>query len=101
MTRRIIYGGSFDPIHNSHLNIMEKASIALNASLIVVPSKNPRWKNPTETIENRLEMLNLALQSEKFDYEISDFELKSNSDINYSIDTIKYLKNKYSNSNFE
>lgn len=95
----VIFGGTFDPIHNGHLRISEAASKKLNASLIFVPAKSPRWKTPEETSNQRLDMLKLALEAVDFKYEICDFELKSKDEINYSIDTAKYLKNKYPNDN--
>lgn len=91
----VIFGGTFDPIHNGHIRIAEAASKKLNARIIFVPAKTPRWKSPTESIDNRLDMLNLGLKNVSFDYEICDFEIKSNVEANYSIDTVRYLKNKY------
>lgn len=90
---KIIFGGTFDPIHNGHLRIAEEASKKFDSSVIFVPAKSPRWKSPEETSNQRLDMLKLALESVNFKYEISDFELNSSAEINYSIDTIKYLKN--------
>ena len=93
MKNYVVFGGTFDPVHNGHLRIAQKASEKLNASIIFVPSKAPRWKNPLETSNHRLEMLKIALRDVKFEYEICDYELKSDAEVNYSIDTIKYLKN--------
>lgn len=93
----IIFGGTFDPIHNGHLRIAKAASVKYNAKVLFVPSKTPRWKNPTESISNRLEMLKIALSDVGFPCEIDDYEIKSNNDINYSIDTVKYMKSKYPN----
>ena len=58
----IIFGGSFDPIHNSHITLCKYSKDLINADkLILVPSKNPRWKSPTETISDRLNMIKLIL----------------------------------------
>jgi len=88
----IIFGGTFDPIHNGHLRMAEAASIKLDATVIFVPARSPRWKIPEETSNQRLDMLKLALKDAKFKYEISDYEIMNHTDINYSIDTVKYFK---------
>ena len=84
----IIFGGTFDPPHNGHLRIAKEAMKRLSASLIFVPAKAPRWKEPTEEIGDRLEMLKLLLNSdpELIDASISDFEINSEAEINYTGD---------------
>ena len=99
MSNIVVFGGTFDPVHNGHLRIAEEASKKFNASIIFVPAKSPRWKTPEETSNQRLDMLKIALKSVNFKYEIDDFELNSKDEINYSIDTVKYFKKKYPNDN--
>ena len=93
MKNFVVFGGTFDPVHNGHLRMAEAAAKKFNASLIFVPSKAPRWKSPEVSSNHRLEMLKIALKGVSFDYEICEFELNSNAEVNYSIDTVKYLKN--------
>lgn len=95
----VIFGGTFDPIHNGHLRIAKKAAEKFSATVIFVPAKSPRWKNPTETSNQRLDMLKLALESVDFPYIISDYELNSGDTLNYSIDTIKALKKAHNDDN--
>lgn len=95
MKKIIIFGGTFDPVHNAHMRIAIAASLKLNADVIFVPSKSPRWKNPLTSSEHRTKMLKLALKDAPSGSMISDFELKSGDEINYSIDTVKYFINKY------
>lgn len=99
MSNIVVFGGTFDPIHNGHLRICEAAAKKFDASILFVPAKSPRWKTPEETSNQRLDMLKLALKDVKFKYEISDFEFNSKDEINYSIDTVKYLKGKYPKDN--
>lgn len=99
MANIVVFGGTFDPIHNGHLRISEAASKKFNASVIFVPAKSPRWKTPEETSNQRLEMLSLALKDVSFKYEICNYELNSKDEINYSIDTVKYLKKIHPNDN--
>jgi nicotinate-nucleotide adenylyltransferase len=92
----ILFGGAFDPVHNGHLRMANAASFLLNADIVFVPSKSPRWKNPTATIDHRLKMLALAIRQNGISgTTISDFEIKSESEVNYTIDTIRYFVKKY------
>ena len=99
MKNFVVFGGTFDPIHNGHLRICEAAAKKLDASIIFVPAKAPRWKTPEETSNQRLEMLQIALKNAPFKYEICDFELNSSSDVNYSIDTVRHLKDLHKEDN--
>ena len=96
----IIYGGTFDPVHNAHLRLASFSAHKLNAKVIFVPNSSPRWKEPLTDITHRLNMLKLALKEADFDYEISSYEIDKHSDINYSIDTVKYFKEKYPKDTF-
>ncbi len=53
--RVAIYPGSFDPVTNGHLDIIERAATLFD-KLIVAVSLNP-GKKPLFTVEERLEML--------------------------------------------
>lgn len=52
---RVIYPGSFDPVTNGHLDIIERSSKIFD-EVIVAVLKNPN-KNPLFTMEERVEML--------------------------------------------
>lgn len=95
MRRFIIFGGTFDPIHNGHLRIACAASLKLNADVIFVPAKSPRWKEDVTEVKHRLKMLKLALKEAPSGSKISDFEIKSRAEINYSIDTVRYFRSIY------
>ncbi len=96
MERLIIFGGTFDPIHNGHLRIAREASLVLNADVVFVPAKSPRWKEPTASSKDRLKMLKLAMQENgSSSFYIDEYELKKNDEVNYSFDTVSYFKKKY------
>lgn len=95
----IIFGGTFDPIHNGHIRMASFASKKYSAKVIFVPNKSPRWKEPTTDIVHRLAMLKIALKEVDFPWEIDEFEINKKDEINYTIDTIRYFKNKYPNDN--
>ena len=96
----IIFGGTFDPVHNGHLRIASFAAKKFSAKVIFVPNKSPRWKEPLTDIVHRNNMLRIALKDADFEYEISNYEIKKDDDINYSIDTVRYFKSLYPNDNF-
>ena len=81
MKNFVVFGGTFDPVHNGHLRISEKAAEKFNAAVIFVPAKAPRWKTPEETSNQRLDMLKIALKDVKFEYEICDFPIISMTEI--------------------
>ncbi len=52
----VLYPGSFDPIHNGHLEIIETAS-RLFESVVVAAMRNPQKGEPLFSLEERQEML--------------------------------------------
>ena len=93
----IIFGGTFDPVHNGHLRIASFSAKKFSAKIIFVPNKAPRWKEPLTDITHRKAMLEIALKKANFEFEISNYEVNKEDDINYTIDTVKYFKTKYPN----
>ncbi|EFF41849.1 nicotinate-nucleotide adenylyltransferase [Mycoplasmopsis alligatoris] len=91
-----IFGGSFDPIHKGHTKIANWAIKELNLdTLFFVPAYKSPFKTKKRMVDNqdRLNMLKLVLPEK---CQISEFEMKRGG-VSYSIDTIKYFKNKYPN----
>lgn len=95
-----IFGGSFNPIHTGHLNILDNFINKLNLNyVILIPNKlSPFKSNQIETFNynfrlNKNDILELLkLNTQNFNnITILDYELNSN-EINYSIDTFEYLK---------
>jgi pantetheine-phosphate adenylyltransferase len=68
--RTFVYPGSFDPVTNGHLDIINRASKICD-KLIVLVSVNTS-KTPTFTIEERLSLLNLSI-GERKNIEITSF----------------------------
>lgn len=98
MEKLVIFGGTFDPIHNAHLRIARFASMKLNADVVFLPAKSPRWKSPHASAIDRFNMLKIALKHDNVSsLSISDYEIKSNDEINYTIDTLRHFKKLYPN----
>ena len=95
MNERIgILGGTFDPIHNGHLYIAEKAAEALDlSSILLMPSRVPAYKTENGEVSaaiDRAEMVRLAaLEHEKLAF--SDLELKREGNT-YTADTLLEIR---------
>ena len=58
-----LFGGSFDPIHNGHLFVIEELlSSARFEKFIVIPAGNPWQKSVAVSAAHRLAMVEIALK---------------------------------------
>jgi nicotinate-nucleotide adenylyltransferase len=58
----IVYGGTFDPIHNGHLAVAEAAQTAFRTDVIFLPSADPPHRPPTSaSAGQRADMVELAI----------------------------------------
>lgn len=91
-----IFGGSFNPPHKMHLNIVEELlnEKVLDKVIIVPTGLHYSYKNNLISNEHRYNMLKLMTKhNDKI--EISDFEFKDEEI--HSFDTLEYYKNIYKN----
>jgi len=92
----VIFGGSFDPIHKGHLEIIKK--LAKKYKVIVIPNYlNPLKNSFSAPADLRLKWLKDTINIENV--EISDYEIKQNKPC-YTIDTIKHFKQFYDKISF-
>lgn len=101
MKNIVLFGGAFDPIHNGHINMAEEASRQLDADVFFIPARISVWKSDSAPIEDKINMINLACQESalKARFHVSRYEADLKSDVNYTIDTVKYFKEKYKGAN--
>ena len=93
----ILFGGSFDPIHKGHIEIINQ-SVNLADKVIVIPNYlNPLKNSFSAPAKLRLKWLKESINNPKV--EISDYELKQNKPC-YTIDTIKHFKQFYDKISF-
>lgn len=92
-----IFGGSFDPIHAGHTNLVRRALALLKLDkVVVVPAFISPFKiekPPMASEGDRLQMARLAFFDQK-NVEVSDIEIKKRS-VSYTVDTIRDLKSQY------
>ena len=87
MSSRIaIYPGSFDPVTNGHLDLIERAA-SLFDGLVVAVLKNPQKSDLLFSVPERVEMLQEVLAEKKtveieaFDGLLVEFALKKNAGV--------------------
>ncbi len=87
-----IFGGSFDPPHIGHLQIIKSALEKLDIDkLIVVPAHlSPFKKGHSAPPELRLKWLK-AVTADNPKVEVSDYEIRKGSK-SYTIDTVRHFK---------
>lgn len=62
---QVLYGGTFDPVHEGHLAIARSAHDALSATVHLMPAADPPHRAaPGASAADRVAMLRLALQDE-------------------------------------
>jgi len=96
-----IMGGTFNPIHNGHIEIAKAAysQYALD-EIWFMPNHIPGYK-PKETIvsaDSRLNMVALAIQDYPY-FKVSDFEVKRDGNT-YTAETMSLLKDMYPSHSF-
>ncbi|MCK9266248.1 nicotinate-nucleotide adenylyltransferase [bacterium] len=93
-----IIGGTFDPIHNGHLIIAEKARDEFSLEKVVfIPAGNPPHKKTFfASAEQRYEMVKTAVKNNPF-FEVSTIELDKKR-ISYTYETVLQLEQQYLNS---
>lgn len=98
MSMVVVFGGSFNPIHIGHTEIIEQiCNIEDVDKVIIIPTKIPPHKELDYLADahHRLNMCKLA--TAKFNkVEVSDLELKRDGK-SYTIDTIKSLEKEHKN----
>lgn len=94
-----IYGGTFDPVHKGHINILNSAAEnGFFDKILVIPSAVPPKKsNLSVSIASyRYEMVRISLINYNFKIPVilSDIEIKRRKK-SYTLDTVKEIKKSY------
>ena len=94
--RILLFGGTFDPIHNAHLAIARSVADYLNAEkIILIPSAHPPHKagQPITAADLRLRMCQAAVADDPL-FEVSDCELHRPGP-SYTLDTVNHFREHY------
>ena len=93
-----IFGGSFDPPHRGHLEIIKYCS-KYSDKLLLIPAANSPLKNkpPVAKGFHRIKMLKLLIQDLDSPIEVDEWEINQ-SGPSYTYDTIQHLQEIYPDS---
>ena len=94
--RIAMFGGSFNPVHNAHMNLAAAFVKKLKLDkLLLVPTAQPPHKSGKDiaSAQHRLNMCRLAAESVK-KAEVSDIEIVR-SGTSYTVDTLRQLRELY------
>lgn len=94
-----IYGGTFDPVHNGHIQAAKiiMRELSLDRVYFVAACDTPLKASESETSSTlRFEMLKAALKNEK-KFTASDVELKRGGK-SYTVDTLEYFTEEFPDS---
>jgi len=96
MSRIVVFGGTFDPVHIGHLIVAEEVLESSGADRILfIPARQPPHKpaRPITPGRHRLAMVELAIRNNKR-FETSDIELRRRGR-SYTIDSLRALRRKF------
>lgn len=89
----ILFGGTFDPIHNGHLEVARAAIKELSAERVVfIPTRrSPHKKDlPSADQRQRFDLISLAIEHDD-KFEVSDCEFER-SEPSYTLDTVMHFR---------
>lgn len=88
---QVLYGGTFDPVHNGHLAVARAARDALEARVSLMPAADPPHKSATgANAWQRAQMLRLAVAAEP-GLAVDLRELRR-AEPSYTVDTLRELR---------
>jgi len=101
MKRIGLYGGSFDPVHNGHLEVAGKAlrDYGLDEVWFIPANVSPfKTQTPPAAAEHRLKMLEMALAG-KPQFKLLSLECERPPP-SYTVETLRILKKRHPDSRF-
>lgn len=91
MYLQVLYGGTFDPVHNGHLAVACNARDRLRAVIRMMPAADPPHKGPTHaSAMQRAQMLQLAI-ADQSGLVLDRRELERRG-ASYTVDTLQALR---------
>lgn len=100
MKKVILFGGSFDPVHDGHMNMAQKALDQRKADeLWFIPTQVSPFKTKSTEFHHRYSMLEMRCTENK-NFKVLDIEGKQKGP-SYTIDTLQALSQQHPDYDFE
>jgi nicotinate-nucleotide adenylyltransferase len=94
---QVLFGGTFDPVHNGHVAMAMALDVTFpDATIRVIPNRQPPHRRSRVSSEHRLAMLKLAM-GEISDVTVDSIELDRDGP-SYSVDTLRSMRSIYGES---
>ena len=88
---QVLFGGTFDPVHNGHVVMAESLARAFpDATIHVIPNRQPPHRASQVSAEHRLAMLNMAMEGIP-QITVNAIELGRDGP-SYTVDTLRALR---------
>lgn len=88
---QVLFGGTFDPVHNGHVVMAESLARAFpDATVHVIPNRQPPHRASQVSAEHRLEMLSMAMEGIP-QITVNTIELDRDGP-SYTVDTLRALR---------
>lgn len=92
-----VYGGTFDPIHDGHLCVIDTLATLCDRVKIIPNACPPHRSQPQTAYEHRCAMVKKVLPSNKCTIELIESNTKQPS---YTVNTLQHLKEQANNDSF-
>jgi nicotinic acid mononucleotide adenylyltransferase len=97
-----IFGGSFNPIHNAHLEyanrVFEDPKYKIDELWLMPCFSAKSWGKNIESADHRIDMCRLAMEDNKHNFRVSDLEIAE--EFLFTYQTAQYLRDNYKNIKF-
>lgn len=102
MKRILLFGGSFDPIHQGHITMVQEVTQLFPYDEVwFILARKARWKSHQTSIKHRKAMLNLAIKGFPL-WKHKNVEInRTKEKVSFTIDTVRILKDQYPTFEFD
>lgn len=90
-----LYGGTFDPIHNGHIKVVQAAKNFLQLDQVIfIPAGDPPHKADKQITEKEHRLAMVQMVAEQVEAQVSCWELLKQ-EKSYSVETIRHFQAEY------